>query len=100
MSDITITTQQVDALVLDKKLESYGKNNNFVAPRELTVTITLDEYRDLVSSHAKSSAEIDELRSEKWKLAEENKKLKDTLSALKSLCPATNENKEDKDDVD
>lgn len=87
MSETTATSQSFDALVLDKKINAYGDNKDFVAPRELTVTITLAEYRALVSSDSKSRAEIDDLRSAKWKLEAENKKLKDALETLKTVCP-------------
>lgn len=80
-------TPTADTLVLDKKLQNYGRNDDFVAPRELTVTITLAEYRALVGANAKNSSEYDKLQKEKWALESENKKLKETLEALKSICP-------------
>lgn len=80
-------TQTADTLILDKKLQNYGKNHDFVAPKELTVTITLAEYRELVSSDSKSASEYQKLRDEKWALEAENKKLKETIEALKSVCP-------------
>ena len=49
-------------VVLDKKLEGYGSEgrlNNFVSSQELTVTITLAEYRELVGSQATKKADID-----------------------------------------
>lgn len=81
------TAQNVDTLILDKKLQNYGRNHDFVAPKELTVTITLAEYRELVSSDSKSSSEYEKLRNEKWALEAENKKLKETIETLKALCP-------------
>lgn len=81
------TAQNIDTLILDKKLQNYGKNHDFVAPKELTVTITLAEYRELVSSDSKSSSEYEKLRDKVWKLEAENKKLKETIEALKSICP-------------
>ena len=80
-------TQNADTLILDKKLNNYGRNDDFVAPKELTLTITLAEYRALVSANAKNSSEYDKLQKEKWALESENKKLKETLEALKSICP-------------
>lgn len=80
-------TQPIDTLLLNKKIENYGKNNDFVAPRELTVTITLAEYRELVNYNAKAASEYEKLRSEKWTLETENKKLKETIEALKTVCP-------------
>ena len=57
MDSVSITDK-----VLEKKLDTYGNNNeNFVAPAELTVTITLGEYRDLVGKVATRQAAIDKL---------------------------------------
>ena len=48
-------------VVLDKKFDGYGTNyNNFVAQSEITVTITLNEYRALVVDNAKAQSKIDE----------------------------------------
>lgn len=80
-------TQNADTLILDKKLNNYGRNDDFVAPKELTVTITLAEYRNLVSNNAKSTSEYDKLQKEKWTLESEVKKLREALEALKSICP-------------
>ena len=45
--------------VLDKKMDSFAyKQENFVAEREQTVTITLDEYRELVSQAATKRQDI------------------------------------------
>ena len=57
-----------DTQVLKKKLEGYGESDNFVAPRELTVTITLSEYRSLVMGKGVSNKTIDELRRQTYKL--------------------------------
>ena len=84
--DNTIT-QNADTLILDKKLQNYGRNNDFVAPKELTVTITLAEYRELVSKDSKYSSECDKLRDKVYKLDAENKKLKETIETLKTVCP-------------
>lgn len=46
-------------IVLEKKLDEYGTNfKDFVAPHELTVTITLSEYRDLVGKNAKKKRNL------------------------------------------
>ena len=50
-----------DTQVLEKKLKGYGESDNFVAPRELTVTITLSEYRSLVTGKGVSNKTIDAL---------------------------------------
>ena len=57
-----------DTQVLEKKLKGYGESDNFVAPRELTVTITLSEYRRLVMWRSTSNNIIDDLRRQKYKL--------------------------------
>lgn len=80
-------TQNADTLILDKKLNNYGRNDDFVAPKELTVTITLAEYRMLVANNAKHTEECDKYQKKVWALESENKKLKETLEALKSICP-------------
>lgn len=75
----TITTD----VVLDKKLDGYGVNNNdFVASSELTVTITLNEYRDLVGKVATSSARISEAEKDKYDRNNENKTLKEKVKEL------------------
>ena len=57
-----------DTQVLEKKLKGYGESDNFVAPRELTVTITLSEYRSLVMGKGVSNKTIDELRRRTYEL--------------------------------
>lgn len=57
-----------DTQVLEKKLKGYGESDNFVAPRELTVTITLSEYRSLVMGKGVANKTIDDLRSRTHKL--------------------------------
>ena len=65
-----VTDKVVDEL-LDKKIRDYGSNEiNFTIPHELTVTITLKEYRTLVESKALKEDEISKIRSEKYKLQE------------------------------
>ena len=78
----------VDSLVLDKKLDNYGHKDDFVAPRELTVTITLSEYRDLVSAKAKADSDYSKLRDEKYRVERERDDLKQKLETITSLCPA------------
>ena len=57
-----------DTQVLDKKLRDYGNHNDFVAPRELTVTITLSEYRSLVMAKGVNGKTIDDLNDKNYKL--------------------------------
>lgn len=75
----------------DKRVDRYEDCvDNYVIPHELTVTITINEYRNLLQSKAK--AEADEARREKWEketrikeLEEEIKKLKAAIEALKNV---------------
>lgn len=74
-------------VVLDKKLDGYGvdsKLQNFVAPQEITVTITLSEYRELVQKAATRDADIDKANADKWTRDDENKKLKEEVAELKA----------------
>lgn len=57
-----------DTQVLDKKLRDYGNNQDFVAPRELTVTITLNEYRSLVMAKGMNDKTIEDLRNKNYEL--------------------------------
>lgn len=80
--ETNITTKDV---ILDKKLEDYNcKNKDFLAAGELTVTITLGEYRKLVESDATSSDARDKLFREKMELEVKVEKLKEDNEKLKS----------------
>ena len=59
------------------------RTDNYVIENELTVTITLSEYRELVSCHAKSSDKYDKLNSENRDLKREIEKLKNEIAYLK-----------------
>ena len=69
-----------DTQVLEKKLKGYGESDNFVAPRELTVTITLSEYRSLVMGKGVSNKTIDDLRRQTYKLEQTVRVLVDELN--------------------
>lgn len=97
--------------VLEQKFESYRGSDikDFVAPSELTVTITLSEYRELVSKVATRDeaisaaehdryereqkitdlqAEVDALKAELYELqkrAENGKRNEDTAAQIRSL---------------
>lgn len=83
MDNITISHFENDA-VQEKKLENYdwGKNN-FLAGQELTVTITLREYRELVSSNA-TAKQIDAKIQKVAALEQDLKKLKEEAERLKA----------------
>ena len=66
-----------------KETSGYGINSNdFVIEQELTVTITLNEYRELITVKAKRDEEKDKLQSKCWKLESEISKLKDKILEL------------------
>lgn len=72
-------------VVLDKKFDSYNANlNNFTAPQELTVTITLNEYRNLVSANATAQADINKANADKYERTCENERLNKEVAALKA----------------
>lgn len=61
------TNDTIQGQVFDGKFGSYAPNPDFVAPSELTVTITLHEYRELVKGTAereKLIAELQRLRND------------------------------------
>lgn len=75
----------VKDVVLDKKLDSYNsEENNFKASRELTVEITLNEYRELVRSNAVKEEAINKANSDKYERESENKSLMQQIEALKA----------------
>lgn len=86
MENVSITSK-----AFEMKANKYGfDENNFVAENELTVTITLNEYRELVGGMATKKADIDKANAEKYSreaeikhLGEENSKLKSEIYELK-----------------
>ncbi len=85
-----------DTQVLEKKLNGYGESDNFVAPRELTVTITLSEYRSLVMGKGVSNKTIDDLRRQTYKLEQTIRELVNELNRSKNDNePETKEVKKD-----
>jgi len=98
MESINVTKFENDP-VQEKKLDNYGwEKNDFLAGQELTVTITLGEYRELVSSKAtaeqtirassektaKAEAELKEAKAEAERLKAENYDLQNKVLALQS----------------
>ena len=85
-----------DTQVLEKKLKGYGESDNFVAPRELTVTITLSEYRSLIMGKGVSNKTIDDLHRQIYKLEHTIKDLVYELDRSKN--DNETESKEGKDE--
>lgn len=70
---------------MSKKLDSWGSNlNDFKAEKELTVEITLNEYRELIKSKATKETDIEKANKDKYTREEENKKLKKQNKELES----------------
>ena len=68
-----------------KDFGTFGNpENNFVTNQELTVTITLNEYRDLVKQTALADKKIREAESEKYDAQRDVKHLSEENSNLKS----------------
>lgn len=81
MSD-AIKTQPV---FYTKEFDTYNNSqNNFVANQELTVNITLNEYRDLIEKNATRQKAIEEAKDQYYKAYRENEALKNENSELKS----------------
>lgn len=77
--------KNVCEVILSKKLDKYGDNNNdFVATRELTVTITLSEYRALVTAKATRDADINKANTDRYQRESDNRALKEEVAKLKA----------------
>lgn len=87
-----------------------NSEDNFVARQELTVTITLNEYRELIGNKAIMDKKISDVQSEKYKLSSKNNDLEKENSSLKEKlfdlqneinelkCVKTSEDIEDDED--
>ena len=71
--------------ILSGKMDRYDNDrfDSFVCPGELTVTITLNEYRRLVSDNALSKSKIAEKEKERCNVSQEVALLKAENTALK-----------------
>lgn len=70
----------------EERSKPYMNNNDYVVENEITVQITLAEYRELVGFRAKHGAELSDLKNEKYKVEQENKRLKDKILSLTTEC--------------
>lgn len=76
----------LQSILIDKKKDSWGESclkHDFTLPNELTVTITLDEYRMLVKHEATRQTIIDKKEKERMDYYFENEKLKKENASLK-----------------
>lgn len=90
----------VNNVVLDKKFDGYMSSSdlhNFIAPQEITVTITISEYRELVQEVATKKADIAKAESDKY---ERNRKIEELTKENAELKAKIYElqNKEEKSD--
>lgn len=84
MDSISISHFENDA-IQDKKLEGYGwEKKDFLAGQELTVTITLGEYRELVASKATADQTVQASREKVVKLEQDLKKAQEQAERLKA----------------
>lgn len=74
--------------ITKKKIDHYGYDINFAGASELLVTITLEEYRDLVAKKYKD--QVNAIQSEKWKVDEKVRELEEQVKALKALVGKEN----------
>lgn len=75
----------VKDVILDKKIDKYDyKSEDFLASGELTVTITLSEYRKLVKDCATAQTRIDKAESDRYERNSENNQLKEENNRLKA----------------
>lgn len=86
----------VDKELAERKIERWGSNDNFVAPRELTLTITLNEYRNLIGDSARLTADnsrvhdlaeyrLQEVRAREARITELEAQVKELTEKLKTL---------------
>ena len=72
-------------VVLDKKMDGYGwESKDYLAHQELTVTITLGEYRKLVQDCATAQSRISAAEDDKYKRNAENENLRNENASLKA----------------
>lgn len=80
---------EVTETLLSKKLERGSwrisdTTDNFMEQNELTVVITLAEYRQLISDNATNKYKLDEANNEKRDKENENSKLKEKIKGLEN----------------
>lgn len=72
-------------VILDKKMDGYSfEKKDFVASGEITVTITLGEYRRLIADNATAQQRIDKADEDKYSRNAENEALKKENAELKA----------------
>ena len=75
----------VTSTVLNKKMDQYRwEAKDYVAENELTITITLAEYRALIASDATKQYDIAKANEDKYKREDENRRLKEEVDCLRA----------------
>ena len=84
-----------------KKVEGYNANDlNFSGVGEIMVTITLKEYRNLVSTAATTNDIVSKARNDKYNAEKENEQLKKENAELKAELYSLNKKVNDaKDEI-
>ena len=70
--------------VIEKKVGYDFESKDFVIDQELTVTITLGEYRELIAIKATKESAIRQAEADRYKRNEENKRLTEENAELKA----------------
>lgn len=70
--------------VIEKKLDYNFESKDFSIDGELTVTITLHEYRELVSAKATAQSDIRKAEEGKYEREDQNRRLKEENAQLKA----------------
>lgn len=90
----TVEDKVVDKLV-ETKVSSYNdRSNNFIIPTEITVTITLKEYRDLVESKATADYVKNKIGLELSEARRQIQELKNTIKVLREDNSLTDDDTE------
>ncbi|MBO6269420.1 MAG: hypothetical protein J6N19_09810 [Clostridium sp.] len=76
---------RIESTLIEKKLNGYSETSarNFILPSEITVTITLDEYRTLVQNDATRKHAIDKANEDRYSREQQIKSLSDENARLK-----------------
>lgn len=76
---------EIEESLLKKKIDSYSSEmKDFQSENELTVEITLNEYRELIKEKAIKNYEIEKANKDKYAREDENKKLKQNNKELEN----------------
>lgn len=72
--------------IAEKKLDRFDDRclNNFLAAEELSVTITLNEYRNLIKKVSISDFEVEKANKSRWEAERKCKELTEEVSNLKA----------------